>query len=153
MEQNGAIIEQEEQKFIEPESFQALIDATYQRLKGQYGQEAELANLFDVDEQMEMWDKINVDEGQANKLLTEGMKHGNQQTNIVNKMSESSLLNCQGDKDLIYVEYGAGKAGLSSYVALELAEVHKKESFEKSKVSFLVIDRDARRYKKDKYVR
>lgn len=100
-----------------------------------------------------MWDKINTDEGQANKLLSEGMKHGNQQTNIVNKMSQGNLLNCQGEKEIIYVEYGAGKAGLSSFVAQELGAMHTKEPFEKSKLSFLVIDRDSRRFKKDKYVK
>jgi len=50
---------------------------------------------------------------------------------------------------VIYVEYGAGKAGLSSYVAIKLAEEHEKRPFEKSKVSFLVVDRESRRFKKD----
>lgn len=53
---------------------------------------------------------------------------------------------------MIYVEYGAGKAGLSYFVAIKLAEVHVERPFEKDKVSFLVVDRECRRYKKDSKV-
>lgn len=44
-------------------------------------------------------------------------------------MSQGNLLNCQGEKEIIYVEYGAGKAGLSSFVAQELGAMHTKEPF------------------------
>ena len=71
-------------------------------------------------------------------------------------MSEGKLLSCDlpgADSKLIYVEYGAGKAGLSSFVAMGLEDVHKQTEFDKSKVKFLVIDRDSRRFKKDKIMK
>ena len=75
------------------------------------------AELFTVDEQMDMWDRMNAEQPEfANRLLTEGMKHGNQQDNIVAKMQEAKLLNFSDGK-VIFAEYGAGKAGLSSFVA------------------------------------
>jgi len=66
-------------------------------------------------------------------------------------MCEGNLMNCQslGEKEVIYIEYGAGKAGLSSFVAQKLDELHTEVPFEKSKVMFLVVDRESRRYKKD----
>ena len=116
------------------------------------------AELFTVDEQMEMWEKMNEEQdGRADRLLSETMKHGNQQTNIVNKMCDGKLLSCSemlgSDGRLVYVEYGAGKAGLSSFVAQKLAELHPDAVYDKDKVKFLVIDRDSRRFKKDKYVK
>ena len=66
------------------------------------------------------------------------------------------MLNCDlpgVDSRLIYVEYGAGKAGLSSFVAMELEEIHNRAAYDKSKVKFLVIDRDSRRFKKDKIMK
>ena len=70
-------------------------------------------------------------------------------------MQEVKLLNCEGQEGkVIYAEYGAGKAGLSSYVAQKLAQLHTDGTeFDKSKVLFLVVDRDSRRYTKDKYVK
>jgi len=47
-------------------------------------------------------------------------------------------------KNFLYVEYGAGRAGLSSYVANQLLEFDNKES------AFLAVDRDTRRFKLDK---
>lgn len=87
--------------------------------------------------------------------MSDTRKHGNQQNNIVAKMSEEHLMNPQahGDKELIYIEYGAGKAGLSAFVAQKLAELHTESSFEKSKIMFLVVDRESRRLKKDKLVK
>ena len=102
---------------------------------------------------MEMWEKINQEEGRAERLLSEGMKHGNQQTNIVERMVDGGLMtNTSGEvanSDVIYVEYGAGKAGLSSFVAAKLADLHEEAPFEKSRISFLVVDRECRRFKKD----
>ena len=58
----------------------------------------------------------------------------------------------------IYVEYGAGKAGLSSFVAAKLAEIREGDerggaASSSSQIKFLVIDRDSRRFKKDKQVK
>lgn len=44
----------------------------------------------------------------------------------------------------VYVEFGAGRAGLSSFVALKLIELENKENV------FVVIDREARKFKLDK---
>ena len=68
-------------------------------------------------------------------------------------LSCAELLGQNEDDKIIYVEYGAGKAGLSSFVAQKLAEVHNEASYDKSKVKFLVVDRDSRRFKKDKFVK
>ena len=50
-------------------------------------------------------------------------------------MLEGKLLSCSEllaeQAALLYVEYGAGKAGLSSFVAQKLAEVHNEAAFEK----------------------
>ena len=69
-------------------------------------------------------------------------------------MLKGGLLKCQAQANVdqnqvIYVEYGAGKAGLSSFVAIKLAEEHETSPFDKNKVSFLVVDRECRRFKKD----
>jgi type I site-specific restriction-modification system R (restriction) subunit len=87
--------------------------------------------------------------------LSDTRKHGNQQNNIVAKMCEGYLMNAQalGDKKMIYIEYGAGKAGLSAFVAQKLAKLHTEAPFEKSKIMFLVVDRESRRLKKDKLVK
>ena len=65
------------------------------------------------------------------------LKHTNQQTKIVELMRPKQLL--RGD----FVEFGAGKAGLS----FSVAEAAEKGS------TFLVIEREARRNKKDKDIR
>jgi hypothetical protein len=44
----------------------------------------------------------------------------------------------------VYVEFGAGRAGLSSFVAAKLVELENKSNV------FLAIDRDSRRFKLDK---
>lgn len=66
-------------------------------------------------------------------------------------MCEGNLLKCTdlGTSNLIYIEYGAGKAGLSSFVATKLADIHTETPFDKSRVLFLVVDRESRRFKKD----
>ena len=46
-----------------------------------------------------------------------------------------------------FIEYGAGRAGLSSYVAQSYSSEHKE------KVEFMIIDRDTRRNKLDKNFR
>ena len=54
------------------------------------------AELFDVDEQMEMWETMNgQQEGVAERLLSDTMKHSNQQDKIVAKMCEGKLMNCE----------------------------------------------------------
>lgn len=73
-------------------------------------------------------------------------------------MEQAGLLRCivTPDEQVRYVEYGAGKGGLSHFVSQRLADRyqeqegpkdHKKES------KFVLIDRDARRNKKDRYMR
>lgn len=70
-------------------------------------------------------------------------------------MCEGNLLKCTdlGTSSLIYIEYGAGKAGLSSFVAAKLADLHTEAPFEKSKVLFLVVDRESRRFTKDNQIK
>lgn len=62
--------------------------------------------------------------------MTDNMKHGNQQTNIVKYMEQAGLLRCvrESDPKLIYVEYGAGKGGLSHFVSQRLADKYKEET-------------------------
>ena len=55
-----------------------MIVAAYERLKVQYGVEPVFAELFTVDEQMEMWDRmIEESDERVDRLLSETMKHGN----------------------------------------------------------------------------
>jgi hypothetical protein len=69
--------------------------------------------LFQVDSQVAEIAK------QKEQELTDNMKHGNQQTNIVKYMEQVGLLRCVGktDEQVLYVEYGAGKGGLSHFVS------------------------------------
>ena len=61
----------------------------------------------------------------------------------------------ENNDKLLYVEYGAGKAGLSSFIALKLGELYDAEQNgnDKSNKRFLVIDRETYRGKKDFHVR
>ena len=70
--------EKKDDEPILPEHFQDLILTTYGRLKPKYGSQPMFADLFTVDEQMDMWDRMNGEQSEAaNRLLTEGTKHGN----------------------------------------------------------------------------
>lgn len=103
-----------------------------------------------------MWDEMNqdVDQKKANRILSDSLKHGNQQDNIVAKMCEGKLLTYSNDSKTIYVEYGAGKAGLSSFVAQKLAELYTQNNLvDKDGAMFLVVDRESRRYTKDRVVK
>jgi tRNA:m4X modification enzyme len=104
--------------------------------------------LFQVDTQVADIAK------QKEQELTDNMKHGNQQTNIVKYMEQTGLLRCVGqpNEQLLYVEYGAGKGGLSHFVSQRLADKYKEEGAD-SMSKFVLIDRDARRNKKDRYMR
>jgi len=83
--------------------------------------------------------------------IPESMKHSNQQDNIVKEMEDVSMLNRQ---KTLYVEYGAGRAGLSSFVAAEIAKsATTKDEANEEQTGFLVVDRDTRRYKKDKDIK
>ena len=68
---------EEEIATVPAERFQRLINEAYERLKERYGSEPMFTELFTVDEQMEMWDKLN-EEGRADRMLSDTMKHGNQ---------------------------------------------------------------------------
>jgi hypothetical protein len=57
-------------------------------------------------------------------MLQHDLKHGNQQTNIVKYMVDSELLSLDGNT--LFVEFGAGKAGLSSFVCNELEGLEDK---------------------------
>ena len=57
-------------------------------------------------------------------------------------MQEGGLMNL---KNPLYVEFGAGKAGLSSFVA---ADLHEKK-VDPTGIEFLVIEGEARRRKLD----
>ena len=92
--------------------------------------QADFPDLFHV------LDQVDHIESQADKFAPQ-LKHSNQQSKIVELMKNANLL-C-GD----FVEYGAGKAGLSSFIALEADK----------KSSFIVVEREARRNKKDKKIR
>ena len=54
--------------------------------------------------------------------------------------------------EYIFIEYGAGRAGLSSFVAAHLEEAIKEKSKNKQ-VKFIIVDRDTRRRKLDKTFR
>ena len=41
-------------------------------------------------------------------------------------MEHHKLIKVEGSQKELYVEYGAGKAGLSSFVAQRLGELHEK---------------------------
>jgi hypothetical protein len=56
------------------------------------------------------------------EMHTHELKHGNQQDKIVKYMDEGGLINIP---NCLYVEFGAGKAGLSVYVA---ADLHEKKA-------------------------
>ena len=76
-------------------------------------------------------------------------------------MEEAGLLDClnKEEEQFIYVEYGAGKAGLSHFVSSRLGIKYNEftdkalgKQMQKGS-RFVVIDRDARRNKKDKFLR
>ena len=69
-----------------------MIEKAYASLREVYKDDENIQGLFTVDEQCDMIDKINEEEGDASKVLTEATKHGNQQTNIVEKMFEGGLM-------------------------------------------------------------
>lgn len=79
-------------------------------------------------------------------------KHMNQQNKIVDWMVEQGMLDkpVSDKQQHVFIEYGAGRAGLSSYVAdrLQKNQVERPEDFE-----FMIIDRDTRRNKLDKNFR
>ena len=104
------------------------IHRLYQKVSDKYCME--FPDLFHV------YDQVKHIEAAGEKFTPE-LKHGNQQTKIVKIMGENGLL--KGD----FVEYGAGKAGLSSFIG---------ESAEKGS-SFIVVEREARRNKQDKVMR
>ena len=80
--------EQKEEKKLDQEStklFLEVIEKTYAKLKVKYGACEEFRDLFTVDEQVDQIEKVVGD-------LSETMKHGNQQNNIVKHMIDSSLI-------------------------------------------------------------
>ena len=60
-------------------------------------------------------------------------------------MKHGLILAEQEDPGFIYLEFGAGRAGLSSFVAAKLIELGNVKN------TFLLIDRDSRRFKLDKH--
>lgn len=71
-------VEEEKKDSVDSNSFGALIQAAYDKLKLKYGAVAAFAELFTVDEQVDMWDRLNAEgDVAANKLFSESLKHGN----------------------------------------------------------------------------
>ena len=65
-------------------------------------------------------------------------KHTNQQNKIVDWMSDHKLISEVPDNtDRLFIEYGAGRAGLSSFVADRMSKQMKSK--------FIIVDRDTRR--------
>ena len=64
-------------------------------------------------------------------------------------MKERGLIKKDSENKMntMYVEYGAGRAGLSSFVAQSLKSLSEES---RKQVSFLIVDKDRRRYKHDK---
>ena len=62
-------------------------------------------------------------------------------------MREHGLLEASGESQNIYIEYGAGRAGLSSFVADDIDTKSAKNH------TFVIVDRDTRRRKLDKTFR
>ena len=81
------------------------------------------------------------------------MKHMNQQNKIVDWMKDHGLLEVKKDVDRVYIEYGAGRAGLSSYVADRIDHDIGEEDENKDNIKFIIVDRDTRRGKLDKNFR
>lgn len=63
----------------------ALIDQVYEKLASIYGKESEYAELFDVD-------KSKIDALKDRNMLSDSLKHGNQQSSIVKCMDNAHLL-------------------------------------------------------------
>ena len=75
-------------------------------------------------------------------------------------MEQAGLLRCVGqtNEQIFYVEYGAGKGGLSHFVSQRLSDKYHEEKPDMTEIKmndskFVLIDRDARRNKKDRYMR
>jgi hypothetical protein len=77
----------------------------------------------------------------------------NQQNKIVDWMKEHGLLQVKKDVDRVYIEYGAGRAGLSSYVAERIHQDIGEDGDNKANIKFIIVDRDTRRGKLDKNFR
>lgn len=61
-------------------------------------------------------------------------------------MEKNNQLVLDSQNDKLYIEYGAGRAGLSSYVADRLS---KNQSSNENR-KFIIVDRDTRRRKLDR---
>ena len=64
-------------------------------------------------------------------------------------MKVHGMLEVKEGADRVYIEYGAGRAGLSSYVAERMSG----EDGPKDSIKFIIVDRDTRRRKLDKNFR
>jgi len=61
--------------------------------------------------------------------------------------------NLTGEKNKLFIEYGAGRAGLSSFAAEKLKEHIQDDKSKEKSIKFMIIDRDTRRRKLDKTFR
>ena len=67
-------------------------------------------------------------------------------------MEKNGQLALTSSNDKIFIEYGAGRAGLSSYVAERISNnIKSKEELDgANNIKFIIVDRDTRRHKLDK---
>lgn len=64
-------------------------------------------------------------------------------------MHDKRLLSTE-EKVGVFVEYGAGRAGLSSFIADHLSTLLSEEKIKAEHSKFVIVDRDTRRFKLDK---
>ena len=119
----------------------AKINNLFDKLKAQHCSDDHIQGLFASVDVVQQFYLKNAENDQ--KLQPEA-KHRNQQNKIVDWMEARGLLQTAAS-DTVFIEYGAGRAGLSSFVAERM--LTNKVASEKMK--FIIVDRDTRRRKLD----
>ena len=116
------------------------INKLYDKLKAL--DDKSTSDLFRVSEIVDKWG--------SDQMLKPELKHTNQQNKIVDWMKDHELLKSKEKSiDQVFIEYGAGRAGLSSYIAQRISGENKPDN----EVKFVIVDRDTRRRKLDKNFR
>jgi len=111
----------------------AKIEKFYEQMKEKHKENEDLKSLFQVQEVI--YHFLQNKNSEFNQKLKPEMKHSNQQNKIVDWMVEKKLLrvsNLSDEKNKLFIEYGAGRAGLSSFVAERLKE-HIKDDKSREK--------------------
>ena len=128
---------------------EAKVLAFYDQIQEKHKDDVMYRDLF---KSVDIIEEFYQNDKEADKFAPQ-MKHMNQQNKIVDWMKQHGLLEVKKDVDRVYIEYGAGRAGLSSYVAERIHQDIGEDGDNKANIKFIIVDRDTRRGKLDKNFR